>query len=142
MAHTYALIAEVTVPAPRLEQSSSELQVEQQGPTARPEDGLASETEAEPDPNSAVPSLLVRAHQVVVAAGGTMYSSDLAETLGVGAQQLGTELTKILRTAGVTRPKNGAVSPARGMPARSGFTAETLATAIATYRIRAELAGM
>ncbi|MCW8383391.1 hypothetical protein [Streptomyces justiciae] len=108
--------------------------------TPQPEDGPAAGAEPDADPNSVVPPLLVRAHQVVARAGGTMYTSDLANALGMPTQQLGTELVKILRAVGVSRPKNGSVSPARGMPFRTGFTSETLATGIATYRVRAELA--
>ncbi|MFF1639445.1 hypothetical protein ACFVXA_17800 [Streptomyces sp. NPDC058246] len=151
MAHTYALIAEVTLPTPRQEQSPTEPLVEEQylvpsvpepgdEVTPQSEDGTASGAEAEPNPNNAVPPLLVRAHQAVVRAGGTMYTSDLADALGMRTQQLGTELVKILRAAGVSRPKSGSVSPSRGMPFRTGFTAETLATGIAMYGVRAELA--
>lgn len=151
VAHTYALIAEAAIPSPRQETAPTERwpqPLPEPRTTSTPEPGTeptpepGADTQPEPpqaDPSSAVPPLLVQAHQAVVRAGGTMYTSDLAAALGVGTQQLGTELTKILRSAGVTRPKNGSVSPARGRPFRTGFTAETLATAIVTYRIRAEL---
>ncbi|WP_299529966.1 hypothetical protein [uncultured Streptomyces sp.] len=89
------------------------------------------------DPNTGVPTLLVRAHEAIVRAGGKMYSADLAAHLGMDTQKLGTVLTKLLREVGVSRPGNGMVSIARGKPFRTGFIADTLATGIAAYRVRA-----
>lgn len=154
VAHTYALIAEATLPSQRREAVPSErrpepiadgptpeLDAPSTEPTPAPEAAIPTPTASgEAEPNTAVPPLLARAHQTVVRVGGTMYTSDLAAALGMGTQQLGTELTKMLRAVGVNRPKNGSVSPAPGKPFRTGFTAETLATGVATYRVRAELA--
>ncbi|MFJ6610014.1 hypothetical protein ACIQPT_07000 [Streptomyces sp. NPDC091289] len=108
-------------------------------------DGSASEAPADEsgevsvlrDPNTGVPTLLVRAHEAIVRAGGKMYSADLAAHLGIDTQKLGTVLTKHLREVGISRPGNGMVSIARGKPFRTGFIADTLATGIAVYRVRA-----
>ncbi|MFI8372381.1 hypothetical protein [Streptomyces sp. NPDC085466] len=130
----------VNPPAPQLALhiDTSATSDEQDGmPVSDEPAGEPNEAPALSDPNTGVPKLLVRAHEVIAQAGGKMYSADLAARLGVDAQKLGTELTRYLRDAGVTRPKNGMVSIARGMPFRTGFTADTLATGIAFYRVRA-----
>ncbi|WP_086708309.1 hypothetical protein [Streptomyces antimycoticus] len=80
-----------------------------------------------------VPPLLQRAYDAVRAAGGRMHTADLAEQLGLGATELGTELGRILRAVGVERPGKGTVRVGKSEP-RTGYLAETLAEAIRRYR--------
>ncbi|MEU8877588.1 hypothetical protein AB0D24_41965 [Streptomyces javensis] len=80
-----------------------------------------------------VPPLLQRAHDAVTAAGGRIHTADLAEELGLGATELGTELGRILRAVGVERPGKGTVRVGKSEP-RTGYLAETLAEAIRRYR--------
>ncbi|GGO42470.1 hypothetical protein [Streptomyces lasiicapitis] len=110
-----------------------------EGPTGDGEDRIDDGGDDE-DTDGAVPRLLLRAYHAVLAAGGAMYGTDLAEVLGVRAQQVGKDMTKILRDVGISRPNNGTVRPTAGEPYRNGYLAETFAAAIAAYRVRAELA--
>ncbi|OPF77875.1 hypothetical protein VT50_0220880 [Streptomyces antioxidans] len=86
----------------------------------------------EDEPNR-VPPLLEQAYDAVTAAGGRMHTADLAEQLGLGATELGTELGRILRAVGVERPGKGTVRVGKSEP-RTGYLAETLAEAIHRYR--------
>ncbi|MFD8732516.1 hypothetical protein [Streptomyces sp. NPDC059611] len=79
-----------------------------------------------------VPQLLAEAHQHVVAAGGRMWSSDLAAAHGLDPRAFGTELNRLLRDVGVERPGAGTVRI--GDESKSGYLAETLAEAIRCYR--------
>lgn len=85
------------------------------------------------DESDRVPPLLQRAYDAVTAAGGRMHTADLAEQLGLGATELGTELGRILRAVGVERPGKGTVRVGKSEP-RTGYLAETLAEAIRRYR--------
>jgi hypothetical protein len=163
VAHTYALMADADITLPQgggLEFLPSIVSpipaqrppAESSAPVADPQEPKperSTNTEGTPhdapsesagDEDSAVPLLLLRAHRAVVEAGGAMYGIDLASALGVRAQQLGKDMIKILQAVNMTRPKNGTVSPTPGAPFRNGYTAETLAAAIAAYRVRAQLA--
>ncbi|MBT2511046.1 hypothetical protein J7I98_35545 [Streptomyces sp. ISL-98] len=84
------------------------------------------------DRPSPVPQLLADAHQHVVAAGGRMWSGDLAAAHGLEARAFGTELNRLLREVGVERPGAGTVRI--GDDSKSGYLAETLAEAIKRYR--------
>ncbi|MFJ7082799.1 hypothetical protein ACIQU8_06120 [Streptomyces griseus] len=84
------------------------------------------------DRPSPVPQLLAEAHQHVVAAGGRMWSSDLAAAHGLDPRAFGTELNRLLRDVGVERPGVGTVRI--GDESKSGYLAETLAEAIQCYR--------
>lgn len=84
------------------------------------------------DRPSSVPQLLAEAHQHVVAAGGRMWSGDLAAAHGLEARAFGTELNRLLREVGVERPGAGTVRI--GDDSKSGYLAETLAEAIRRYR--------
>ncbi|MFB7131413.1 hypothetical protein ACFCZY_07045 [Streptomyces sp. NPDC056237] len=81
---------------------------------------------------SPIPQLLAEAHQRVVAAGGRMWSSDLAAAHGLEPRAFGTELNRLLREVGVERPGAGTVRI--GDESKSGYLAETLAEAIQCYR--------
>ncbi|MFJ1613864.1 hypothetical protein ACIODT_10540 [Streptomyces sp. NPDC088251] len=81
---------------------------------------------------SPIPQLLAEAHQHVVAAGGRMWSSDLAAAHGLDPRVFGTELNRLLREVGVERPGVGTVRI--GDESKSGYLAETLAEAIECYR--------
>ncbi|GAA2955377.1 MULTISPECIES: hypothetical protein [Streptomyces] len=89
----------------------------------------AGAPENRPNP---VPQLLADAHQHVVAAGGRMWSGDLAAAHGLEARAFGTELNRLLREVGVERPGAGTVRI--GEDTKSGYLAETLAEAIKHYR--------
>lgn len=89
----------------------------------------AGAPEDRPNP---VPQLLAEAHQHVVAAGGRMWSGDLAAAHGLEARAFGTELNRLLREVGVERPGAGTVRI--GEDSKSGYLAETLAEAIRRYR--------
>ncbi|MFE6745841.1 hypothetical protein ACFVGM_08320 [Kitasatospora purpeofusca] len=78
------------------------------------------------------PGLLVRAHAAVVAAGGRMYVSALADALGIDAQTLGADLNGLLRAVGVSRPGAGTVRI--DGDSKAGFYARTLADALTRYR--------
>ncbi|MFE2118705.1 hypothetical protein ACFXAY_35645 [Streptomyces microflavus] len=84
------------------------------------------------DRPSPVPQLLAEAHQHVVAAGGRMWSSDLAAAHGLDPRAFGTELNRLLRDVGVERPGVGTVRIKD--ESKSGYLAETLAEAIQCYR--------
>lgn len=96
------------------------------GETSEPSDTSNGESDR-------VPPLLQRAYDTVTAAGGRMHTADLAEQLGLGATELGTELGRILRAVGVERPGKGTVRVGKSEP-RTGYLAETLAEAIRRYR--------
>ncbi|MFB6992828.1 hypothetical protein ACFCX5_44170, partial [Streptomyces sp. NPDC056304] len=81
---------------------------------------------------SPIPQLLAEAHQHVVAAGGRMWSSDLAAAHGLDPRAFGTEVNRLLREVGVERPGAGTVRI--GDESKSGYLAETLAEAIQCYR--------
>ncbi|WP_225796294.1 hypothetical protein [Streptomyces aculeolatus] len=135
----YAVAPHVPVPRPGIEHDANDRPA-----VTGPEVGRSSadvNERAEEETNDAgtdraVPPLLLRAYQVVLAAGGTMYGTDLAEALDIRAQQIGKDLTRMLRAVGISRPGNGAVRVTPDEPYRNGYLAETLAA----YRVRAELA--
>ncbi|MDI3402868.1 hypothetical protein [Streptomyces cavernicola] len=160
VAHTYALMADADIPlprdggleltpsvprAPRPRRTTESTDTVEQQPTVPsgtqpPLTAPAEPAEPLDDEDEAVPAVLLRAYRTVAKAGGVMYGTDLADALGIRAQQIGKDLTRILRNVGLTRPNNGTVSPGPGQPYRNGYTAETLAAAVAAYRVRAELA--
>ncbi|MEY9846298.1 hypothetical protein ABH940_003385 [Streptacidiphilus sp. BW17] len=131
-----------TMPAPRqAPETEAEAEVCMQeplilGPVAALELPAVPASSQSQTPSHA-PDLLIRAHKCVVQAGGKMYSANLAEALGMTPQALGSELSKILREAGVRRPGKGTVRVGTGQPFRLGFLAETLEAAIAMYHVKA-----
>ncbi|MFJ7280287.1 FtsK/SpoIIIE domain-containing protein [Kitasatospora sp. NPDC098663] len=82
-----------------------------------------------------VPVLLLRAHAELYRAGGRMHVGPLAQTLGYeDSRQLGIDLNRYLKEAGVERPAQGQLRVPGTEKPGLGYYAETLETAIERYR--------
>ncbi|MFF2809357.1 hypothetical protein ACFVT2_19680 [Streptomyces sp. NPDC058000] len=126
LAALLAAPAAATAPTPAPTESS-------EGEVIRAEFGrVVQQAGAPADRPNPVPQLLTDAHNAVVAAGGRMFTADLATKLDMEPLVLGSELGKLLRDVGIERPGKGSVRIGKGEP-KSGYLSETLAAAIRAY---------